>query len=150
MSASLEIVSSFLITDYPVSWRYIGRNIESVKNIIFWDITTCSPLKFKRRFGRTHRLHLQGRSMSRGRCQRELSSTLPFPSYFLSNQKFRLAGCSILPPAYTLVSFSVYMSTLHMKTIRVLRNVGWPSTDYTTLYVYQKIVFYINPTHMNS
>jgi hypothetical protein len=28
---------------------------------IFWDITPCSPLRVNRRFGRTHRLHLQGR-----------------------------------------------------------------------------------------
>jgi hypothetical protein len=31
------------------------------KNIIFWDITPCSPLNVNRRFGETNRLHLQGR-----------------------------------------------------------------------------------------
>jgi hypothetical protein len=31
---------------------------------IFWDITPCSPLKIKRRFGGTYRLHLQGRKIS--------------------------------------------------------------------------------------
>jgi hypothetical protein len=29
---------------------------------IFWDITSCSPLKANRRFGRTCRLHLHGES----------------------------------------------------------------------------------------
>jgi hypothetical protein len=32
-----------------------------MKSIIFWDMTPCSPLSFNRRFGGTHRLHLQGR-----------------------------------------------------------------------------------------
>jgi hypothetical protein len=32
-----------------------------MKNIIFWDMTSCSPLSFNRRFGGTNRLHLQGR-----------------------------------------------------------------------------------------
>jgi hypothetical protein len=32
-----------------------------MKSIIFWDITSCSPLSVSRRFGGTHRLHLQGR-----------------------------------------------------------------------------------------
>jgi hypothetical protein len=31
-----------------------------MKSIIFWDMTPCSPLSFKRRFGGTYRLHLQG------------------------------------------------------------------------------------------
>jgi hypothetical protein len=37
----------------------------------FWDITPCSPLKFNRRFGRTCRLHLQGRKISQARNQRD-------------------------------------------------------------------------------
>jgi hypothetical protein len=41
------------------------------KSTIFWDITPCSPLKFNRRFGGTHRLCLQGRRISRARNQRE-------------------------------------------------------------------------------
>jgi hypothetical protein len=32
-----------------------------MKSIIFWDTTPCSPLSANRRFGGTHRLHLQGR-----------------------------------------------------------------------------------------
>jgi hypothetical protein len=32
-----------------------------MKTIIFWDVTPCSLLRCKRRFGGTYRLHLQGR-----------------------------------------------------------------------------------------
>jgi hypothetical protein len=32
-----------------------------MKSIIFWDMTSCSPLSFKQRFGVTYCLHLQGR-----------------------------------------------------------------------------------------
>jgi hypothetical protein len=42
-----------------------------LKNTIFWDITSCRPLKVNRRFGATFRLHLQGRKISRVRNQRE-------------------------------------------------------------------------------
>jgi hypothetical protein len=30
------------------------------KNPVFWDITSCSPLKVTKRFGGTLRLYLQG------------------------------------------------------------------------------------------
>jgi hypothetical protein len=39
-----------------------------MKSTIFWDITPCSPLKVNRRFGGTHRLHLQSRRISRARA----------------------------------------------------------------------------------
>jgi hypothetical protein len=43
--------------------KYFGTSVtnQNLKNIIFWDITPCSPLSFNRRFGETYRLHLQGR-----------------------------------------------------------------------------------------
>jgi hypothetical protein len=34
-----------------------------MENVVFWDITPCSPLKFNRRFGGTYRLHFQGRKI---------------------------------------------------------------------------------------
>jgi hypothetical protein len=37
----------------------------------FWDIEPCSPLRVSPRFGRTYRLHLQDRKLSRSRNQRE-------------------------------------------------------------------------------
>jgi hypothetical protein len=43
----------------------------TLQNIIFWDITPCSPLKLNRRFGGIYRPHLQGRRISRARNQRE-------------------------------------------------------------------------------
>jgi hypothetical protein len=38
---------------------------------IFWDITPYSPMKVNQRFGRTRRLHLQGRRISQARNQLE-------------------------------------------------------------------------------
>jgi hypothetical protein len=32
-----------------------------MKNTVFWDITTCSPLKANRHFGEIYRLHFQAR-----------------------------------------------------------------------------------------
>jgi hypothetical protein len=49
-----------------------------MKSSISWDITPCSPLKVCRRFGRTCRLHLQGRRMSRARNQSESRALLIF------------------------------------------------------------------------
>jgi hypothetical protein len=46
--------------------RMIANN-----ELVVWNITPCSPLKFNRRFRGTCRLHLQGRIISRGRKQRE-------------------------------------------------------------------------------
>jgi hypothetical protein len=42
-----------------------------MKGSIFWDITPCSPLKVKRRFGGTHRLHLQDRRICQARNKHE-------------------------------------------------------------------------------
>jgi hypothetical protein len=55
-----------------------------MKSTIFWDMTLCSPLKINRRFGRTYRLHLQGR-------------------------RHKL---NCLPPGFTLVSCSAYVFDL--------------------------------------
>jgi hypothetical protein len=40
-----------------------------LKSAIFWDTTSCSPLKINRHFAETYRLHLQGRRISRARNQ---------------------------------------------------------------------------------
>jgi hypothetical protein len=42
-----------------------------MNSTIFWDITPCSLLRVSRRFGRTYRLHVQGRKINRARNQRE-------------------------------------------------------------------------------
>jgi hypothetical protein len=90
-----------------------------MKSTIFWDITPCSSLKVNRRFGRTYRLHLYGRKISRARNQRETEEKwrngTPFPSCFLYNPKFRLTDCS----AFMLVSWSAYFSSLKMEAICV-------------------------------
>jgi hypothetical protein len=36
-------------------------NFKSLKSIIFWDMTPCSPLSFNWRLGGTYRFHFQGR-----------------------------------------------------------------------------------------
>jgi hypothetical protein len=41
--------------------RRFHRLTPYLKSIILWDMPPCSPLSFNRRFGRTYRLHLQGR-----------------------------------------------------------------------------------------
>jgi hypothetical protein len=44
---------------------YVGFEVLKamvMKNYIFWDITRCSALKVKQRFGGTRSRHLQGRS----------------------------------------------------------------------------------------
>jgi hypothetical protein len=68
-----------------------------MKCTIFWDITSCSPLKVNWRFGGTYRLHLQGGSKSRTRNRRK---------------------CPLcLPPAFTLVSCWAYSANLKMEAI---------------------------------
>jgi hypothetical protein len=42
-----------------------------MKSTIFWDITPCSPSKVNRRFGGTHRIFLEIRTISRAKYKRE-------------------------------------------------------------------------------
>jgi hypothetical protein len=42
-----------------------------MKSSIVWDITPCGPLSVNRRHGKTYRLNLQCRRISRARNQRE-------------------------------------------------------------------------------
>jgi hypothetical protein len=86
-------------SSYQLSWL-----------IIFWDITPYSPLKVNRQFGRTYRLHLQGRRIS------QASSAELF-----------------YPPDFTLVSSSDYSSSLKIEAM-FLRNIGWLLIDYTAIY----------------
>jgi hypothetical protein len=53
---------------------YHGHALLDLKSSIFWDITTCSPLKANRRFGGTCRFHLQGRRRCQERNQPEAGS----------------------------------------------------------------------------
>jgi hypothetical protein len=84
---------------YKTIWSivYLGFEVFTevvMKSSIFWDITSCSPLKVNGSFGGTCRLHLQGRKVSWERNQRES-----------------------LSPAFTLVSCSAYSSALKMEAI---------------------------------
>jgi hypothetical protein len=66
-----------------------------MKSTIFWDITLCSPLNLNQRFEGIYCLHLHGRRISRARNLSLLC----------------------LPLAFTLVTCSIYSSTLKMEAI---------------------------------
>jgi hypothetical protein len=53
------------------SLQLIVQQLQFIEEFIFWDITSCNPLKVNRRFGGTSRLHLRGRRISQARNQRE-------------------------------------------------------------------------------
>jgi hypothetical protein len=86
------------------------RTIFFTKSSILWDITQCSPLKVKRRFGGTKSL----------------------PSSGSKNKPSRNQLC--LPPAFTLVSCSAYFFDPENGGDMFLRKVSWFSTDYMVLY----------------
>jgi hypothetical protein len=60
---------SRLVTNRAFIWTDVKTAVV-MKSSVFWDITTCSPLKVSRCFRGTYRLHFQGR-ISRARYQRE-------------------------------------------------------------------------------
>jgi hypothetical protein len=64
-----------------------------MKSSIFWDITSCSPLKVNARFGGTFRVCLQGQRFNQARNQHDVGSKL------------------------TIASCSAYFSTLKMEKI---------------------------------
>jgi hypothetical protein len=53
------LVHNLLTQDFFVGFEVLTAVV--MKSNIFWDVTKCRPLKVKRRFGGTYRLHLQGR-----------------------------------------------------------------------------------------
>jgi hypothetical protein len=67
-----------------------------MKSSIFWDITSCSPLKVNRCFGESCSLHLQGRGMSRARNQRE--TRWQASDMFLRNVGWLLMGNRVWYP----------------------------------------------------
>jgi hypothetical protein len=92
-----------------------------VMNSIFWNITSCSPLKVSCRFERTCRLHLQGGKISPAEL------------------------CS--PSAFTLLSCSVYSSDLKMETIYFSET----SVDFqrtTWLYIQERTHFNLFIIHL--
>jgi hypothetical protein len=60
-----------LVTAVCGKFRCINTNLSLMQNSVFWDKTSCSPLKVNRRFGGTYRLHLQSRIISRARYRRK-------------------------------------------------------------------------------
>jgi hypothetical protein len=86
----LQFSISFSYSMYIVGFEVLTAVV--MKSTICWDITSCSPLKVNRRFGGIYRFHLQGREIIR-------------------------AGKQSLSPAFPLVSYSAYFSTLKMEAI---------------------------------
>jgi hypothetical protein len=76
-----------------------------MKSIILWNITPCSWLKVSRRFGRTYRLHLQDRRISRALLSTEFHAGILL-SLFKSEDRDDM----------------------------FVRNVGWLSVEYMALY----------------
>jgi hypothetical protein len=66
-----------------------------MKSIIFLDITQCSPLKVKRRFGGTYRHHLQGQIISRARCACHLLSRQYLRSSVHNHSGENLKSCML-------------------------------------------------------
>jgi hypothetical protein len=86
-------------------WRSHSGGYEKF-NLLGYN--SCSPLKGKRRFGRTCRLHFQGRRISQSRSQR---CYLPHIDFLL--------GLFFVP---------------ENGGVMFLQNFGWLSTGYTALY----------------
>jgi hypothetical protein len=67
-----------LVSHYKTSSVYVGFEVLTavvIKSSIFWDITSCSPLKVNRTFEGICRRNLQGQTISEVRNQREAGST---------------------------------------------------------------------------
>jgi hypothetical protein len=63
----------------------------TLKSSVFWDVTSCGPLKVNWRFGRTCRLHDQGRRTGQARNQHETGSK---PCLAYSSTLMMEATCS--------------------------------------------------------
>jgi hypothetical protein len=60
-SSDMKFITMRIKTTHVLRNMGAYKHSNSMKTIIFWDMTPCSPLSFNRRFGETNRLHLQGR-----------------------------------------------------------------------------------------
>jgi hypothetical protein len=84
--------------NFRALWRRYWEQILKIKSSIFCVKTPCSPLKVNRQFGRTCRLHLQGRKIRQARNQSEAGSG---PLFFYSSTLTMEATC----PSGTSVDF---------------------------------------------
>jgi hypothetical protein len=95
-------VVSFPLSLNMIKFSNVGFEVLTAvvkKSSIFWDITSCSPLKVNRRFGKSCRLHLQGRRIRQARNQREAGSKegnpkCIFPPVSYINPNIQQADCS--------------------------------------------------------
>jgi hypothetical protein len=102
-------------TKWKTNPIYVGFEVSTAvvkKSCIFWDITPCHPLKANRCFGGTHHL-LKMEAI----CSSETSTDF-----------HRLAICF-----YAGILLRLFFDPEDGGDI-FLRNIGWLSADYTTLY----------------
>jgi hypothetical protein len=86
-----------------------------MKSTIFWDITSCSPLKVNRRYEGTYRLHLQGKSKKWAWMQVTSRASL-LVTWFVLVSCFAYSTTSVTPVDFQRTT-SCYIpedSTLHI------------------------------------
>jgi hypothetical protein len=82
MKQRKENINNVTVPVYPT--RYVGFEVLTAEEYIFWDITPCSPLKLNRYFGAMCHLHLEGR-ISQARASMKAGNK---PSHLLSRWHF--------------------------------------------------------------
>jgi hypothetical protein len=82
--------------------------VTALKSSVFWDITLCSRLKIMRRFGRTCRLHFQGRKISQERKQHEAGGK--------KRESELHATCPILVPCFVYSSIIIMQAKCSSET----------------------------------
>jgi hypothetical protein len=74
---------------YVTSAQFVSK-LKGNRNSVFWEITSCSPLKVNWRFGGTYRPHCRSRGISQARNQREAGSEQSYPLADISGFFFGL------------------------------------------------------------
>jgi hypothetical protein len=86
-----------------------------MQSTIFWDIKPCSPLKVKRRFGRTYRLHPQVVIISRERYKSSVCHLLS--RWFLARVILRPWSCMRYVPPKRRLTFKGIHGVISQKIL---------------------------------
>jgi hypothetical protein len=119
---------------------YEIRRFITLKSIIFWDITPCSPLSANRRFWGTYRLHLQGRRYNFSKKPATKQVVLKMEAICSSETSVDTQRTTrhYIPEDYTLHNYLVHESLLLDPIVSHLN----PMHTFTS-YFYQ-IIFNVN------
>jgi hypothetical protein len=158
-------------TSRNIIWLY--RPMTCMKESIFWDITSCSPLKVNRRFGETCRFHTQGRGISQARnallvtCFRLVSywaysSTLKMGRHLPPKRRLTFSGLHILTHSLThswswallekppivqpIKNFPAFYGTRRFNTVltrAIQRSLSWARSIQSIPFIPSKIHFNI-------